>query len=141
MKEHGAIGTGGRVEELDEEECCELLGVQSVGRVAFAGADGPMILPINYVYDSGVIVFRTAPYNVMAVSLRNVPVAFEIDEIDDYLQAGWSVLVQGTASYVDEVQDALTDLSRRPEPWVEGTRPLYIRIVPRVITGRRVHPR
>ncbi len=100
-----------------------------------------MILPVNYVFDTGVVVFRTAPYNVIAASLtRPAPVAFEIDEIDDFLQGGWSVLVQGTASFVDDVEDVLTDLSRRPEPWVEGSRPLHISITARSITGRRVHP-
>ena len=131
--------TSGRVEELPEAECGDLLAARSVGRIAFNGPDGPMILPVNYTHDAGDIVFRTAPYNILATSLRHAVVAFEVDDMDDYLHCGWSVVVQGHASYVDDVQHLVSGLDARPEPWVDGTRPLYIRITPRLITGRRVH--
>ena len=131
---------GGRLEELQEAECLDLMRGTTVGRIGFAGPRGPLILPVNYVVDHGDIVFRTAAYNTMAALLNHAMVAFEVDEVDEFLQGGWSVLVQGESAYDDEADSLLQSSFTRPEPWVEGSRPLYIRIKPNLITGRRIHP-
>ena len=130
----------GRFEELTEVECRDLMGVKSVGRIGFVAQDGPAILPVNYVVHEGDIVFRTAPYNVVAGSVRGQRVAFEVDELDDFLQAGWSVLVVGQADFVEDEDELPPDRSERPEPWAEGSRPLYVRVTAARITGRRVLP-
>jgi uncharacterized protein len=131
----------GRFDELTEAECRELLGAKTVGRLGFVGPDGPAVLPVNYVVHDGDVMFRTAPYNVMAGSVRGQRVAFEVDELDDFLEGGWSVLVVGQAEFVEDDEDLPPDRSGRPQPWAEGSRPLYVRITTARITGRRVHPR
>lgn len=131
---------GGTMEELGERECWDLLAAKFVGRIAYLGAAGPLILPVNYAINDDTVLFRTAPYNSLAAAMRDTAVAFEVDDIDEYLQSGWSVLIQGHATYVDEDEDLTHQRFNRPEPWAAGVRTLYIRITPRAITGRRLHP-
>ncbi|MEP6665722.1 MAG: pyridoxamine 5'-phosphate oxidase family protein [Nocardioidaceae bacterium] len=133
--------TGGLLQELTQAECFELIGAKSVGRIAFSGDHGPVVLPVNYVLDSGTVLFRTSPYTTIATALRDTPAAFEVDDVDDFLQSGWSVLVQGHAAYVDDDAELPSERFNRPEPWVDGARTLYIRVTPQTITGRRIHPR
>jgi hypothetical protein len=126
----------GHLREIDRAECLELLGSHQVGRVAYCDDDGPVVLPVTYVLEGDVVLFRTAPESAMASRLRSAPASFQIDEFDDYTQTGWSVLVRGQAEYVEYAD--LPDPASRPEPWAEGHRMLHIRIWPSEITGRRV---
>lgn len=128
----------GRLRELSREECFELLTTRFVGRVAFCSADGPVVLPVNFAMHGEAVVFRTAPQNIIARHVSGQRLAFEVDEVDDFTQSGWSVLVQGTG----EVLESPVDLpaSDRPEPWAEGTRTLYVQVNPREVSGRRVFP-
>jgi uncharacterized protein len=131
----------GQFEELSREDCLKLLQTKTVGRVGFTTADGPQILPLNYAISSGTVVFRTAAYSVLAANVNNTRVAFEVDEVDDYLRAGWSVLAVGRAEFVDNPDDLVELWSEDvPEPWAAGLRTLFVRITPDLITGRRVHP-
>jgi len=130
----------GPLKELSEDECFELLAAASVGRVGYTDPDGPVILPVNYTVDNRTVLFRTAPQNSLALHVRSGPAAFEVDEADDYTQSGWSVLVRGSASFLDS-EDLPADPDDRPSPWAEGTRSLVVRITPRVVTGRRLLPR
>ncbi len=136
------IRASGRIEELGRTECVELLRAKSVGRVGFVGPDGPLVLPVNYVMDGETVLFRTSPYNVMGTALREAQAAFEVDDLDDYLQSGWSVLVQGTAGFVvdDDEAELTHERLARPEPWAAGTRTLYVRVTAHTISGRRLHP-
>ncbi|GAC1507224.1 MAG: hypothetical protein NVS1B3_07450 [Candidatus Dormibacteraceae bacterium] len=56
----------------------------------------PLIFPVNYFFDEGVIVFRTAP----GAKLELAPgayVSFEIDGWNSDEGTGWSVLLKGIA--------------------------------------------
>jgi len=128
----------GRITELDRAECLELLMSRSVGRVGFGTADGPLVLPVNFVpYDGGVL-FRTSPHNSIAQNLNGKPACFEVDEIDDFTESGWSVLVRGTAAFVDD--PATLPRDERPVPWAEGTRSLFVHVPGTSVTGRRLFP-
>lgn len=130
--------TSGKLRELDATECLELLGTRSVGRVAFCAEDGPVVLPVNYVVHDGDVLFRTSPHNSIARHVTRRPAAFQVDEIDDFTQSGWSVLVRGTAEPVEDVHDLPRDA--RPVAWAEGTRSLFVRVRGASITGRRLYP-
>ena len=78
------------------EECRDLLAAKSVERVAFNGPDGPQVLPVNYVVHRRSIFFRTAAGSMLADAMRNSRVAFEIDDIDEFLQSG--VLVRNLSA-------------------------------------------
>jgi len=128
----------GHLRDITVEECWELLATKRVGRVAYCGPDGPEVLPMNYVVADGSVLFRTAPSSALGHHLRLDVAAFEVDEIDDYTESGWSVLVRGT---VDPVEPGdLAGIERRPEPWAAGDRPLHLRLAPRTVTGRRLLP-
>ncbi|MFT4082524.1 MAG: pyridoxamine 5'-phosphate oxidase family protein [Nocardioides sp.] len=128
----------GRLHVLTESECLELLERTQVGRVAYCDEAFPVILPVNYVMDAGTVVFRTSPYSMLAQHLYRGHAAFQIDEIDEYTQSGWSVLVRGDATFVESADLPAADT--RPAPWVEGARPFHVRITPDEITGRRLVP-
>ena len=76
------------IENLDENECLRLLGAGRVGRVAYAGRRGPMVLPVVYKLYEGSIVFHALQGTFMEEDLRtgiahaDYQVAFEIDQID-----------------------------------------------------------
>ena len=126
-------------QHLPPEECRDLLAAKSVGRVAFNGPDGPQVLPVNYVVHSRSIVFRTAAGSMLAEAMRNSRVAFEIDDIDEFLQSGWSVVAVGDADLIDD-PDLLVELwgDQGPKPWAVGLRTQFVRITPTRLTGRRV---
>lgn len=130
--------TSGKLRELESSECLELLRTRSVGRVAFCAEDGPVVLPVNYVVHEGDVVFRTSPHNSIARHVNRRPAAFQVDEIDDFTQSGWSVLLRGTAELVEDVHDLPRDA--RPVSWAEGARTLFVRVPGHSVTGRRLYP-
>jgi nitroimidazol reductase NimA-like FMN-containing flavoprotein (pyridoxamine 5'-phosphate oxidase superfamily) len=129
-------------QHLPTEECRELLATKSVGRVGFNGPDGPQVLPVNYVLQRRSIFFRTTAGSALADAMRNSRVAFEIDDIDEFMQSGWSVVAVGDAELVDD-PDVLVELwgDEGPTPWAVGLRTQFVRIKPIRLTGRRVYPR
>jgi nitroimidazol reductase NimA-like FMN-containing flavoprotein (pyridoxamine 5'-phosphate oxidase superfamily) len=127
-----------RFRELTTAECIMLLQSKRVGRIVWCGSNGPQALPVNYVVDAGRVLFRTSPHSTIAKVAVEQQVAFEVDDIDEFVETGWSVLVVGTARGVDDPGDIPRSLQDRPEPWAPGTRNLYIRIQPETVTGRRV---
>ena len=65
--------------------------------------------------------------------------AFEADQVDKFLQAGWSVLVTGEANQITTRELELLDLVQAPDPWPEGERSLFLQLPLATMTGRRVH--
>jgi uncharacterized protein len=130
-----------QAESLDPDECLRLLSSARVGRLGFTAPTGPQVLPVNYTLLDGAIVLRTDLYSTIADGTRGTVVAFEVDELDDRLQSGWSVLAVGEAHHVEDHAE-MADLFRRAgEPWAPGSRPLVARIVPSRVTGRRFQRR
>ncbi|NUR90535.1 MAG: pyridoxamine 5'-phosphate oxidase family protein, partial [Nonomuraea sp.] len=132
------------LETLDREECLRLIAPGGVGRVAFNDPEGPSVLPVNYVMDQGAVVFRTAAGGPMDDDLRtglegvDVKIGFEVDRLDEAMRQGWSVLVRGAAHHVPaERTEELAGLHLTP--WAGGDRPVYIRVVPHRVSGRRIH--
>jgi nitroimidazol reductase NimA-like FMN-containing flavoprotein (pyridoxamine 5'-phosphate oxidase superfamily) len=133
------------IEELDEEQCLKLISEGGIGRIAYTGRFGPVVLPVNYELLDGTVVFRTAAHGPLDEDLRtgianaDYKVAFEIDSIDLAARRGWSVLIQGPAHHLEgDERDAAT--RARIEPWAPGDREMMVRIVPSRVTGRRVGP-
>lgn len=122
------------LEELGRDECLRLLRDHSVGRFAVAtpGA-APLVIPVNYVLDGEVVVFRSGSGSKLR-SLRGSPVSFELDDIDGVRHTGWSVLVRGMAYEATRWESEHLDF----EAWAPGDKDHFIRIVPDVITGRRI---
>jgi nitroimidazol reductase NimA-like FMN-containing flavoprotein (pyridoxamine 5'-phosphate oxidase superfamily) len=133
------------ITELDEAESLRLIAHGGIGRIAYQSRFGPAVLPVNYQWHDGAIVFRTARHSALDEDLQTgiaggeYKVAFEIDEIDTARRQGWSVLIQGPAHHVSEAErDAAIEAG--VEPWPAGDRELFVRIIPTHITGRRISP-
>ena len=127
-----------RMESLKPDECLRLLTDKPVGRVGFWGFEGPQVLPVNHAVTDGDVVFRVAAHTAMAQALRSCTVAFEVDDIDDVTQTGWSVLVVGKAGYVDDLAAMVEMWGRLPDPWAPGVRTLVVRIATERVSGRRI---
>ena len=73
-------------------------------------------------------------------SLRDrAPGGVEVDQVDEFLGAGWSVLVTGEASEITSDELRMLDLSQAPDPWPEGWHSIFLQLPLTKITGRRVH--
>jgi len=123
----------GHLDELAAEACWTLLGEEGVGRIAWTGASGPTIVPVNYRVVNRQIQIRTAPYSALARETDDSIVAFEADDADASTQTGWSVLVRGRMSF-----DFHASADQGPTPWPGGNRPLHAVITPSAVTGRRL---
>jgi nitroimidazol reductase NimA-like FMN-containing flavoprotein (pyridoxamine 5'-phosphate oxidase superfamily) len=125
---------------LSPTECFDLLEPGGIGRVGIAAEEGVIILPVNYAVNGQAIIYRTAPDTLLAPYV-NTQVSFEVDQCDETLHEGWSVLVQGHAHEVtDEHQVKQLEDTTRLKPWAPGARDVYVRLAPTEISGRRIQP-
>ena len=129
------------LELLDEQECRSLLAGGTIGRVGMTVAALPVILPVNYAYVDGDVVFRTGDGTKLRASQAGTVVAFEVDSYDTDAQTGWSVLAVGRAREVTEPEDIDAARSLGLAPWANGERTRYVRMHPEMLTGRRIAPR
>ncbi|HEY7812017.1 MAG TPA: pyridoxamine 5'-phosphate oxidase family protein, partial [Nakamurella sp.] len=108
----------------------------------FVSQGDPVILPVNHAVDGESIVFRTGPGSKLLAGDSAMRVAFEVDGFDADRRSGWSVLVRGTASTVEDA-DEIQRLNRIGVwPWADLVeRTHWIRIATYSVTGRQtVHP-
>jgi nitroimidazol reductase NimA-like FMN-containing flavoprotein (pyridoxamine 5'-phosphate oxidase superfamily) len=125
---------------MSAQECLHLLADPDlhVGRLALILDDEPVILPVNFTVDRGVIVFRTETGSLLAYATRGAPVAFEVDKVDPAWREGWSVLVRGRGEHVSDPDELVRLRSLPLQPWAPGDKALFARIVPTAISGRRI---
>jgi hypothetical protein len=123
------------LEPMRRDECKKLIESGSVGRIAYDGADGLVVVPVNYCTLGELIVFRTAADSAVA-QYDLAPIAFELDAFDQGMHDGWSVLVNGTVRPAMDLE--IEAVRGRVEPWAGGRRDTYLAIDPHRITGRRV---
>ncbi len=143
-RDSGEEQQGRVLEWMNEAECMRLISAGGVGRMAYTGRFGPTVLPVNYKLHDGAVVFRTTLGGSMDEDLRTgiadaaYKVAFEIDDFDPEAREGWSVLIQGDAHHSEADDERASVEASGVEPWPNGERELFIRIVPTRVTGRRV---
>jgi uncharacterized protein len=127
------------LEELDRDECLELLARAPLGRLGVVVGGRPLVFPVNFALDGNAVVLRTDE-GTKLYAARNGPVAFECDGIDRIYHTGWSVLVLGDAEEVRNPHE-VARLERLPlGPWCPGPKPTWLRIRATTITGRRIPP-
>lgn len=132
------------LEELNEAECLRLLSQGVIGRIAFVGEYDLTVLPVNYQFVDGAILFRTAQDSMAGEDLRTgiqhaeYKVAFEVDDFDEGTREGWSVLVRGPAHHVDSEAEQAAAEAAGVEAWPGGEKDHFIRVNPVRITGRRI---
>lgn len=129
----------GQIEILSDGDCVKLLRSYDLGRIAVVDREArPLIFPINYFFDEGVIVFRTAPGAKLDLA-PGAQVGFEIDGWDADQGVGWSVLVKGIAHDITDPRGAPTGRMRfwPVHPVAPGSREHWVGIRANEITGRR----
>lgn len=120
--------------ELEEDTSWGYLDSVAVGRLATALDSQPSIFPVNFVVDGTSVVFRTAEGSKLAEVVLNQNVAFEADDWDD--DAGWSVVIHGTAERISN-PDELARADKMPlRPWTGTAKHHFVRITPTTISGR-----
>lgn len=126
------------VEIIPFLECEKLLVASALGRVAMVVAGEPVILPVNYRYVDGCVVFRSAAGEKTSVAGMRGPMSFEIDEMNIAQHTGWSVLVKGVGDVMDD-DDPMAVAASDLQPWAAADkRDIWVRIVPMEINGRRI---
>ncbi|MFG1912315.1 helix-turn-helix domain-containing protein [Kribbella sp. NPDC048928] len=116
-------------------ECITLIAAGTVGRIAYTGADEVVVIPVNYCYRDGLIIFRTAADSAVA-QYDLAPIAFELDHFDEGMQDGWSVLVNGLVRPATDLETE--SLQGHLTSWAGGTRDTHMVIEPHRTTGRRI---
>ena len=127
-------------EVLSYAECIDCLQKEEVGRLAWISDGQPTIVPVNYAWDGEAAVMRSDP-GLKLNELRDADVAFEIDRIDRARKEGWSVVIRGRAQEVsvdDWPPHALPPDQLYLRPWAPGAKLHWVRLVPSVVTGRRI---
>ncbi|MGN6744135.1 MAG: pyridoxamine 5'-phosphate oxidase family protein [Amnibacterium sp.] len=124
------------VEHLDEHECWgRLLGAQ-VGRLAYEGARGVEIVPINYVARGHRLIFRTtADAGLLTPQRRSV--AFEIDGWST--RSAWSVIAHGMLQRSEDPDALAREAEIGIDPWApdeHGPRSTVVELVVSDVSGR-----
>ena len=126
------------LELLTEAQCGDLLASQSFGRVGVTVGGLPVIMPVNYAFADGTVVFRSGPGTKLRAVSSGAVIAFEIDSWDASAGTGWSVLAVGRAEEIEDVDEIAGLDGHAPHPAAEGDRTHYVRLRPELMTGRRI---
>jgi nitroimidazol reductase NimA-like FMN-containing flavoprotein (pyridoxamine 5'-phosphate oxidase superfamily) len=124
--------------ELDRQECLELFGRASIGRVVLSVDAIPVALPVNVAVLHGDVVFATDEGSKLDAALRGNVVSIEADGVDPLYHTGWSVIVTGVAEVLTDPGD-VEEASRLPlHAWAPGPHRFLVRIPATVVSGRRI---
>ena len=97
----------------------------------------PLAFPVNFTLDGNAVVLRTDEGTKLHAARRDC-VSFECDDVDRRYHTGWSVIITGRAEEVREPAE-VARLERLPlGPWCPVAKPVWLRIRPRTISGRRI---
>ncbi|HJT91296.1 MAG TPA: pyridoxamine 5'-phosphate oxidase family protein [Mycobacterium sp.] len=126
------------LEILDRQQSLELLQTVRVGRLVFTEDALPAVQPVNFRLFRDDVVIRVAGGTKLTAAARNFVVAFQADELDPDLRTGWSVTVVGHAQRITDVDELVEVSGTFVQPWVDGRRDHFIRILTERVTGRRL---
>jgi nitroimidazol reductase NimA-like FMN-containing flavoprotein (pyridoxamine 5'-phosphate oxidase superfamily) len=122
---------------LSFDDCWDLLSAANVGRLAIIVEGHPEIFPVNFVIERRSIVFRTGAGTKLWQSAKEEPAAFEIDGYEPTTEEAWSVVARGGTALIDSVDEQSAADALGLEPWEPGAKAHYVRLSPKVLTGRR----
>lgn len=125
------------LDTLNRRQCLDLLQQVRVGRLVFTEDGLPAVQPVNFRLWRDDIVIRVAGGAKLAAAAGNDVVAFEADELDPHGRTGWSVTVVGHASKISDIDELVDVAGTFVQPWVDGRRDHFVRILSEKMTGRR----
>jgi hypothetical protein len=120
---------------LSVNECWDLVGSQTLGRLVTSVDGQPEIFPVNFAAQRRTVLFRTAEGTKLVSTAINNRVLFEVD--DHTVAEGWSVIIKGNARSLHTVEELEEAEQAQVLPWVSTEKPHYVRIIPETVTGRR----
>lgn len=121
---------------LTTAECVALLGGVEVGRVAVPARSGGIdVFPVTFVLHDDVVVFRTAPGTKLDALHESRQVTFEADSVDE--RDAWSVVIKGSADISKRRLEPGRRFGVDVRSWHPDDKPYLVRLIPKVITGRR----
>jgi nitroimidazol reductase NimA-like FMN-containing flavoprotein (pyridoxamine 5'-phosphate oxidase superfamily) len=124
---------------LSREQCMALLAQSSFGRVGVSVDALPAILPVTIALLDDDVVFRTVPGTKLAYAARNAVLAVEVDDYDAKAGAGWSVLVRGVATQLENANEIERAQSVLDRSWISGAvDEHFVRVSCDLVTGRRL---
>lgn len=129
------------LELLNHDECWARIAQAPIGRIGVLIDSAPEIYPVNFAVDGQSVVFRTDGGSKLRGLDRSPTVAFQVDGIDPNTRIGWSVLLKGHATPITDPDEVRHVMGLELDLWAPGAKTRWIRIRPRVITGRAIHPR
>lgn len=131
------FGEGRSLETISRHDAVALLSATPVGRVVFSVGALPAIVPVAFAVHDGAVVIRTSPWSRLARAAPGGVLAFEVDEVDPETRTGWSVVVTGVASVVEDAEQRAV-IDEVVETFAPGQNDVRIRLPLTVVTGRRI---
>lgn len=127
-------------EVASRESCLALLASTTVGRIAFVGAEGVVLLPVNYrIIDASVVLRVSAGGTLAQLAEVGGDVVFEVDYHSPTSRTGWSVIVRGQVSGSAAEGRFDADELARVVPWVPQDGPsIVLELSMDQLTGRTV---
>jgi nitroimidazol reductase NimA-like FMN-containing flavoprotein (pyridoxamine 5'-phosphate oxidase superfamily) len=126
------------LEILSPEQCLDLLGRATVGRVAVTVGALPAIFPVTYALLGDDIVFLTGEGTKLRAALAGAVVAFQVDHIDEVEGSGWSVMAVGLAEEITDPVEFRAAEAIHLRPFAAGDRTHFVRIRTEFLSGRRI---
>jgi nitroimidazol reductase NimA-like FMN-containing flavoprotein (pyridoxamine 5'-phosphate oxidase superfamily) len=126
------------LEVLGEEECRYRLSSNGVGRVGFCSVEGPLVVPVNYVFDGESVYFFSGEGSKLQAARESARMCLQLDGVDAVYHQGWSVLAQGVAREVTDPAELASLGSLYVRPWAGGERDHLVCIQIEKVSGRAI---
>ncbi len=123
--------------ELGRDECLELLGTATIGRVVLSVHCIPVAVPVNLSVIDGNALFTTDVGSKLRAAVLGQVVSVEADDVDRTYHTGWSVLLTGVAQIVSD-PETIRQTRRAHQAWAPGAHPFLVKVPSTVISGRRL---
>jgi hypothetical protein len=133
------------LEVLGWDECLALAGTQRIGRLGLTRDALPMIMPVAFAMLDATPIFRVGSGVVHRAAAQGAVSCFEVDVASLDWASAWSVMMIGCLARIDDpfTRSRAGQLQLPTWPGQDGTDGDLVRLVPQVITGRRLvrqHP-
>lgn len=129
-----------QLQELTNEESWALAATMKLSRIGWNSPTGPVVIPVNHVVYEGAVWIRTSAHSSMAEEIDESSVALLVDDIDPQTHLGWSVQFKGRAEIFYH-EDRVPEQVLKLRTWPSGARPLWVRLEPKQVNGRRLGER
>ncbi len=130
------MDVGHAVRPMSRDECQRRLADGGIGRVILTVHALPTAVAVHFAIDGTDIVFRWAEDLPLSGRSGGSVVAFEVDEFDEVRREGWTIVVTGVATSVDDQGERATVAALNVDAWIAPVSGEFVRLPTTLITGR-----